>query len=264
MFNLEKLQENPQETGEKFAHLVTFKNTYGFNGKKTRLSLPRRFAKKIALFNSNAKIQFNEKTITLTFVYRPMEDPFKIINEFSQEIKENNKFFKRFKRSNEIIRLQIFPKADLDGSLVSWNNVKLKGITNSFVETDRDNLIETTLTFSFNKVDFKYSSPASYASREAIEHSRQVYEDFINQNINDKDLEDKWEKQRELMDKKIGSSSPYSLNIIKRALDDKDIDQDELVNINDVLVRAHRVTTVDDEEICETNKPEKSEDKPAQ
>lgn len=28
MSNLEKLQESPQETGEKFVHLVTFKNTY--------------------------------------------------------------------------------------------------------------------------------------------------------------------------------------------------------------------------------------------
>lgn len=264
MFDLEKLQENPQETGEKFAHLVTFKNTYGFNGKKTRLSLPKRFAKKIVSFHSDAKIKFNEKTITLTFVYKPLEDPFKIINEFSQEINKNNRFFNRFKRSNETIRLQIFPKADLDGSLVSWHNIKLKGITNSFVETDRENLIETTLTFSFNKVDFKYSSPASYTSREAIEHSRQVYEDFINQNINNKELEDKWEKQRELMDKEIGSSSSYSLNLIKRSLDDNDIDQDELVNINDVLARAHRVTTIDNEEICETNKSEKSEDKSAQ
>lgn len=261
MFDLEKLQKNPQETGEKFAHLVTFKNTYGFNGKKTRLSLPKRFAKKIASFHSDAKIQFNEKTITLTFVYKPMEDPFKIINEFSQEINENNKFFNRFKRSNEIIRLQIFPKADLDGSLVSWYNVKLKGITNKFVETDRDNLIETTLTFSFSKVDFKYSSPASYTSRDSIEHSRQVYEEFINQNVNDKELEDKWEKQRELMDKEIGSGSPYSLNLIKHALDDNDIDQNELVNINDVLTRAHRVTTIDNEEICETDQSEKSENK---
>lgn len=66
------------------------------------------------------------------------------------------------------------------------------------------------------------------------------------------------------MDKEIGSDSPYSLNIIKRALDDTDIDQDELVNINDVLARAHRVTTIDNEEICETNKSEKSEDKSAQ
>ena len=172
-----------------------------------------------------------------------MEDPFKIINEFSQEIKENNKFFKRFKRSNEIIRLQIFPKADLDGSLVSWNNVKLKGITNSFVETDRDNLIETTLTFSFNKVDFKYSSPASYASREAIEHSRQVYEDFVNQNINDKDLEDKWEKQRDLMDKELNVD--WMNNHFKT--------EHELIE----ELEAHA-------KIRKTNEPQKSEDESAQ
>jgi hypothetical protein len=264
MFDLEKLQENPQEAGEKFAHLVTFKNTYGFNGRKTRLSLPRRFAKKIVAFNSNAKIKFNEKEITLPFLYKPLEDPFRIINEFSQEIKENKKFFKRFKPSNETIRLQIFPKADLDGSLISWYNVKLKGIENSFVETERNNLIETTFTFSFSKIDFKYSSPASYESKESIEHSRKIFENFISNNISNDELESKWEKQRELMDNEIGKSACYNSRLAKQAIIGEELDQYELINVNDILTKLHTTSISIDEEICETNESEKSKDKPTE
>lgn len=47
-------------------------------------------------------------------------------------------------------------------------------------------------------------------------------------------------------------------------IDDNDINQNELININDVLARAHRVATIDNEEICETDQSEKSEDKSTQ
>lgn len=206
MLDLEKLQENSQEVGEKFAHLVTFNNTFGFNGRTTRLSLPKRFSKKIASFNSEARIKFNEDTIRITFIYKPNDETFRVLSDFSNEVKKNKKFLNCFKKSDDVIRLQIFPKSHLDGSLVSWYNVKLTKIENRFTETKKENMMETILTFSFSKTDYKYSSPAMYNSRETIERSRQVYEDFINKNLNDKELEDKWEKQRDLMNKELNSN----------------------------------------------------------
>ena len=211
MFDLNKLQEKSQEAAEKFAYLVSFKNTLGFNGKSTRLSLPIRYARHIASFGSNTKIKFNEDSITLSFMHKPTENVFDVISFFSGEAKANKKFFNRFIKSRDIIKLQFLPKTDYDGSLVSWHNVKLQKVNTCFTDVKDENMMETTLTFSFDKTKYEYSSATSYKVKEKTKKSVQIYNDFIKYQTDNALIEAKFEQQRDLMDKELGYK-PITLN----------------------------------------------------
>ena len=50
-----KFKEKKNEINERFAHLVTYKNTKGFNNKTSRLILPSSF-NKILLYDENPRI----------------------------------------------------------------------------------------------------------------------------------------------------------------------------------------------------------------
>lgn len=161
MFDFKNLQNNAQEVGEKFAHLVTFNNIHGFNDNNSRLSWPNRF-QKLGYLGKNVKIMFNEKTITFNFKYKPTSTTVSIISQLITEIKKNKSPFNRFKKSHDSIKMQFFPKNNTDGKLIIWNNVKLVNLQNNFVPFNSDNtLIETSLTCSFSNIDFKCLSSAA-------------------------------------------------------------------------------------------------------
>lgn len=179
MFDLEKLQNNSQENAEKFAHLVTFNNTYGLNGKDIRMSFPQKY-KRMVLFGTNFQIVFNEDNLTLIFKYKPTESSVNYISELSDEVKYNNKFFNRFKKSDENIRLQFLPKSSTDGSLVEWTNVKLMKISNQFIQTEEGtHILETKLIFSFRKLKHKYLSHVNDIIEKKVEDTKKVIEKYI-------------------------------------------------------------------------------------
>lgn len=157
----EKLQEKKNEINERFAHLVTYKNTKGFNNKTNRLILPTSF-NKILLYDENPRILFNEKTITIKFQHIASDDAVEYIHELFTELKKYKGIKGFFKKSIDDITLQIFPICDIDGSATTWHSVKLKEINNAFVEDENEvNKIETTLIFSFKKMKFKFLSKKS-------------------------------------------------------------------------------------------------------
>lgn len=181
MLDLEKLQNQ----SERFAHLVTFKNTNGFNGRSTRLSLPNRFSK-INRYDSHPRITFDENTLTIKFRYIPNDNSFKLFNELAIEARGNKGLRGFFKKSDEKFKLQVFPKGDLDGCLMIWDGIKLKKVKSKFVDDDTDtNLIETVLEFSFTKTDYTYLSKAAEASNEHIERSMEVFNEYIEKVHND-------------------------------------------------------------------------------
>ena len=67
MLTLEKLQK---QDSDRFAHLVTFKNTQGFNGKNIRINLPSRF-NDIRYMDKHPSIKFDEDMLTIKFQYTP-------------------------------------------------------------------------------------------------------------------------------------------------------------------------------------------------
>ena len=157
----EKLKEKKNEISERFAHLVTYKNTKGFNNKTNRLGLPSSF-NKILLYDENPKIIFNEKTITIKFQHIASDDAVEYIYDLFTELKKYKGIKGFFKKSNDNISLQIFPTNDIDGSITTWHSVKLKEINNKFIEDENEvNKIETTLIFSFKKMKFKFLSKIS-------------------------------------------------------------------------------------------------------
>ena len=182
MFDLEKLQNNSQENAEKFAHLVTFNNTYGLNGKDIRMSFPQKY-NRMVLFGTNFQIVFNEDNLTLIFKYKPTESSVNYISELSNEVKYNNKFFNRFKKSDENIRLQFLPKSSTDGSLIEWTNVKLMKISNQFIQTEEGmNILETKLIFSFRKLKHKYLSHVNDIIEKKVENAKKVIEKYMTEN----------------------------------------------------------------------------------
>lgn len=157
----EKLKEKKSEISERFAHLVTYKNTKGFNNKTNRLVLPTSF-NKILLYDENPRIIFNDKTITIKFQHIASDDAVEYIYDLFTELKKYKGVKGFFKRSDDNIVLQIFPTNDMDGSTTTWHSVKLKEINNTFIEDENDvNKIETTLIFSFKKLKFKFLSKIS-------------------------------------------------------------------------------------------------------
>lgn len=229
MFNIKDLEIKAQEVGERFAHLVTFDNTYGFNGRNARISWPSRF-QKISVLGGNVKIIFNEKTITFRIEYKPTASTVDLISNLLKETKKNKSIFNRFKKSNESIKIQLFPKGNTDGGLIVWNNVKLKKVENNITKFDsNNNLIETTLTYSFSDIDFKYLSLAMDEINKCVgKKSKLVYEGLCLKQNNNENCE---EKQ---LDNPDDISKNFNVTVIK---------------IND------------DEKICETNQPEESENK---
>lgn len=182
MFTLEKLKEQGED---RFAHLVTFRNTSGFNGRKTRLSLPTRF-NRIKSYDKHPRISFDEDILTVKFKYKPTDESFRFFNNLSEEARGNKGLRGFFKKSDEKFKLQVFPKGDLDGCLMIWNGIKLRKVKSKFVDDDTDmNLIETVLEFSFTKTDYTYLSKAAETSNEHIEHSMKVFNDYIEKVRND-------------------------------------------------------------------------------
>ena len=180
MFSIENLQNNSQEVGERFSHLVTFDNTYGFNGKDIRISFPKRFYK-ISIFNSDSKIEFNEDNISISFNYKPNVETTKYLEELNTEIKNNNKFLNRFKNSKENIKVQFFTKSDLDGECIIYNNVKLNKINNKFFQNNENNtLLKTTLTFSFKNISYDFLSIAKKLSDNEIEKKVENFKNIMN------------------------------------------------------------------------------------
>lgn len=180
MFSLEKIQENAQEVSERFAHLVTFGNTYGLNGKDIRISLPKKY-NRIALFGVNFKVVFNESNLILIFKHKPTDNSIAYISELSNEVKYNNKLLNWFRKSSEDIRLQFLPNSDENGSIIEWKNVKLIKISNQFIQTETEsNVLETKLTFSYRKINHKYLSPIDNNIDEKIQRTNKLIEDLKN------------------------------------------------------------------------------------
>lgn len=180
MFSIENLQNNPQEVGERFSHLVTFDNTYGFNGKDIRISFPKRF-NKISIFNSDSKIEFNEKNINISFKYKPNVETTQYLEELNAEIKNNNKILNCFKNSKENIKVQFFPKSGLDGECIIYNNVKLNKINNRFFQNNENNtLLKTTLSFSFKNISYDFLSIAKKISDNEIEKKVESFKNIMN------------------------------------------------------------------------------------
>jgi hypothetical protein len=221
MFSLEKLQNNAQEAGEKFAHLVTFNNIRGFNGKEIRLSLPTRL-RKMNILGQNVKISFNEKDVTLSFTYMPSDDTVSFLASLMSELKTNKRFFNRFKKSNEKIKLQFFPTANSDGSLLTWENIKLKDLKSVFTHSDnKTNVLETNLVFSFTDIIFTYLSESSLIRKEKIENAQNMVHKFYN-------------KRDDVT------------NFVNHDKEEEDYD---------IIL-----TEKNNDEICETNEPQKGED----
>lgn len=255
MFDLEKLQNNSQENAEKFAHLVTFNNTYGLNDKDIRLSFPHKY-KRMVLFGTNFQIVFNEDNLTLIFKYKPTESSVNYISELSYEVKYNNKLFNRFKKSDENIRLQFLPKSSTDGSLVEWTNVKLMEISNQFIQTeDNINILETKLIFSFRKLKHKYLSHVNDIIENKVENTKKVIEKYMAKN---------WQNKDELWKEPSLPYVPIGSDITKHGYKFKTTP--EFVNWLTIIkkeeenaVNCSNKNEKTDEEVCKTDGAEKSE-----
>lgn len=263
MFDLEKLQNNSQENAEKFAHLVTFNNTYGLNGKDIRMSFPQKY-NRMALFGTNFQIVFNEHNLTLIFKYKPTELSVNYISELSNEVKYNNKFFNRFKKSDENIRLQFLPKSSTDGSLVEWTNVKLMKISNQFIQTEEStNILETKLIFSFRKLKHKYLSHVNDIIEKKVEDTKKVIEKYMVENGKNKD--ELW-KEPSLPDAPIGSDiTKHGYKFKKNQEFDNwpVIVKEEEVKEEEKVVNCSKKNEKTDEKVCKADGAEKSEHKSA-
>ena len=259
MFDLEKLQNNSQENAEKFAHLVTFNNTYGLNGKDIRMSFPQKY-NRMVLFGTNFQIVFNEDNLTLIFKYKPTESSVNYISELSNEVKYNNKFFNRFKKSDENIRLQFLPKSSTDGSLVEWTNVKLMKISNQFIQTEEStNILETKLIFSFRKLKHKYLSHVNDIIEKKVENTKKVIEKYMAENKQNKD--ELW-KELSLPNAPIGSDiTKHGYKFKKNpGLDNwPTIVKEEEVKEEDKVVNCSEKNEKTDEKVCKADGAEKSE-----
>ena len=258
MFDLEKLQNNAQEVGEQFAHLVTFNNTYGFNGKNARISWPDRF-QKIEALGKNIKIMFNEKTITLSFKYTPTASTIALISQLIAEVKKNKSIFGIFKKSHENIKIQFFPKNDTDGELIIWNNIKLIKLENKITTFDsHDTSIETLLTYSFSNIDFKYLSPVVNEINKSVERSRQTYAEFCLKKCLDDAKEHKIFYEENVLPKAHKGANlmeeGYKFAKFPGMDDFAYIVKDEK---EDVVNTSEKNETIN-EEICKTNEPEES------
>lgn len=258
MFDLEKLQNNSQENAEKFAHLVTFNNTYGLNGKDIRMSFPQKY-KRMVLFGTNFQIVFNEDNLTLIFKYKPTESSVNYISELSNEVKYNNKFFNRFKKSDENIRLQFLPKSSTDGSLVEWANVKLMKISNQFIQTEESaNILETKLIFSFRKLKHKYLSHVNDIIEKKVENTKKVIEKYMAENGQNKD--ELW-KEPSLPNAPIGSDiTKHGYKSKKNPeLDNWPIIVKEEEVKEEKTVNCSNKNEKTDEKVCKADGAEKSE-----
>ena len=228
MITLEKLQKL---NSERFAHLVTFGNTRGFNGRNIRINLPSRF-NNIQYMDKHPSIKFDEDMLTIKFQYTPSDKTFVYLSTFSMEAKKNKGIKSIFKRSSEKFKLQVFPKGDLDGCLMIWHGIKLKKVQSKFID---DNVLETELIFSFRKTEYTYLSKAMQSSNEQIEHSMKVFNDYIENLQKD--------------NKKIRENDNLEWIPIESQVS------------NSVPSEIMKNLTEQNEEICETDQSEKSENK---
>jgi len=231
MFTLEKLQK---QDSDRFAHLVTFKNTRGFNGRDIRINLPSRF-NNIRYMDKHPSIKFDEDMLTIKFQYTPSDKTFVYLSALSMEAKKNKGIKSIFKRSGENFKLQVFPKGYLDGCLMIWHGIKLKKVQSKFID---DNVLETELIFSFRKTEYTYLSKAMQSSNEKIERSMKIFNDYIENLKKD--------------NKKIRENDNLEWIPIESQVS------------NSVPSEIMKNLTEQNEEICETDQSEKSEDKSAQ
>lgn len=259
MFSLEKLQNNAQEVGEKFAHLVTFNNIRGFNGKEVRLSLPTRL-RKMDVLGNDVKIIFNEKDVTITFTYAPSDDTVSFLASLMTELKANKRFFNRFKKSNENIKLQFFPQSNTDGSLLTWKNIKLKDLRSVFTHSKYEaNLLETSLVFSFSDIVFTYVSESSFIRKEKEEKAKKAIESYLDGAKNYKD---------ELWKEKAVPEAPMGSNLLVEGYKFKNVPDTKFpyivkedVDDKEEVVSSEQNEKID-EEVCKTNDSAKSEHEP--
>ena len=259
MFSLEKLQNNAQEVGEKFAHLVTFNNIHGFNGKEVRLSLPTRL-RKMDILGHDVKIMFNEKDVTIIFTYAPSNDTVSFLASLMTELKENKRFFNRFKKSNENIKLQFFPKSNTDGSLLTWKNIKLKDLRSVFTHSQYEaNLLETSLVFSFSDIVFTYVSESSFIRKEKEEKAKKAIEEYLDGAKNYKD---------ELWKEKAAPEAPMGSNLLDEGYKFKNVPDTKFsyivkedVDDKEEVVSSEQNEKID-EEVCKTNDSAKSKHEP--
>lgn len=228
MLTLEKLQK---QDSDRFAHLVTFKNTQGFNGKNIRISLPSRF-NDIRYMDKHPSIKFDEDMLTIKFQYTPNDKTFVYLSALSMEAKKNKGIKSIFKRSSEKFKLQVFPKGYLDGCLMIWHGIKLKKVQSKFID---DNVLETELIFSFRKTEYTYLSKAMQSSNKKIEYSMKIFNDYIENLQKD--------------NKEIRENDSLEWMPVKPQVN------------NSVPSEIMKILTEQNEEICETDQSEESENK---
>ena len=262
MFDLEKLHQNSQEEGEKFAYLVSFNNVNGWNNRESRLSLPSRF-RQITNYDSNPEITFNDKNIVIKVKYRPSENAFTYFESLSK-IARNNKSFLRFlhKNSNtenkEQLKIQLLPKNGFNSNLITWDNIKLKKVTNRYKLLE--NITESELVFVFDKLQFIPGSETikKLAKKHNYVNSLlSVFKEFACKRsyIKNTNVDTSYLKAQELLDSyKLESKFDTEREMMDYILKSKTcITSSDLIN----ELNEH-------EEICETDQPQKSENKSAE
>lgn len=232
MNTLEKLQKLGSD---RFAHLVTFRNTRGFNGRNIRIDLPSRF-NNIQYMDKHPSIKFDEDMLTIKFQYTPSDKTFVYLSTLSMEAKKNKGIKSIFKRSGEKFKLQVFPKGYLDGCLMIWHGIKLKKVQSKFID---DNVLETELIFSFRKTEYTYLSKAMQSSNEQIEHSMKIFNEYI-----DDYIENLQKDNKEIRENDNLEGIPIELQVN-----------------NSTPSEITKILTEQNEEICETNKCKEGEDK---